>query len=718
MMQVSRKVPPLPQTSSSQASPSSTLQPLIVSNAEQSLYQRRYSNNDSCCTTQEQYHHQHHQQYHQQQQQQQQQQQCHQQQQYHCSCTSNKCIAFIVLVFVITMTILQIPSNNQYLLLFNPSYENNKNHTTNSRKNEFLTKTNPSSSTSSIRTKSPTFQQLDSFPTTSFAEKMIDDSHSSNNKDIHILNRHNHPIQNINTISNTNNNNNNNNNEEEEEEKENDGSVVDEENETEENGNEENDEEQDEEEVEEEEDEEEVENDDNQKESDDDRKGNDDKDVDEEDVNDDSSDGKDVEKDEEDVNDDNNNDHKTEGKEHVKETVTGKNMKNGKEYYNEKGDDDNKEKEEEDDKSDGNEERNYDKQNEPHWEENLTPQVVWLVSYPNSGTSYTMTLVERASNLSTATNYGSEVTYKDHDAIPIYPNHEVGPFWEGSSDHAIQLNRIQRPLPTNYVLTKTHCGGRCIKCPASEYLVNTTRQFLYGCQKTSYRYHGTMITTEFGVPISSIKRMIHLIRNPYHNVVARFHLERKNMIAKDSSYESLFPYDATGFYNWCHYLDTTYNYDDSKLLPKHIYQSFFDQTSDQYVTCAAEFYKWTQWHNYAIQSPLLLGLPKDRTETIRIEQSDDDNNDSSSKKRKVTTTKEKSIPAHTVYYEDYEMNFNTTFNNIMEFLQLPIATEQIRTFRSLPTYDDHYTKQQRYNIKKLIQNVATKQTWKLIQHYF
>lgn len=52
--------------------------------------------------------------------------------------------------------------------------------------------------------------------------------------------------------------------------------------------------------------------------------------------------------------------------------------------------------------------------NEPErlWERGLTPAVVWLASYPNSGTSFTMTLVERASDLSMASNYGVEVTYK------------------------------------------------------------------------------------------------------------------------------------------------------------------------------------------------------------------------------------------------------------------------------------------------------------------
>ena len=333
---------------------------------------------------------------------------------------------------------------------------------------------------------------------------------------------------------------------------------------------------------------------------------------------------------------------------------------------------------------------------ESQWEVDLSPKIVWLSSYPNSGTSFTMTLVERASNLSTATNYGDEVTHKSHDSVPLYPNHQEGPFWKGTSENALALKRVIRDLPYPYILTKTHCGGRCIKCPASEYLVNTTRQFIYGCQKSSYRKQNQMVTTETGAPMSAIKRMIHMIRNPFHNVVARFHLERKNMISKNSSLEELFPYNSTGFHNWCHYLDSTYGYEDEQLLPSTLYEQFYRNLE---IPCHAEFFKWTQWHNYVVQSAALLGLPEDRTQ-----QPDSD---------------EPTIPVHVVWYEDYATNFNRTFEGIMEFLQLPIAAEgEIRSFRSLPSYADHYSSAQAKAVQSLIQHVARPKTWELIQHYF
>jgi hypothetical protein len=333
---------------------------------------------------------------------------------------------------------------------------------------------------------------------------------------------------------------------------------------------------------------------------------------------------------------------------------------------------------------------------EPQWESDLSPKIVWLASYPNSGTSFTMTLVERASNFSTATNYGDEVTNKNYDSVPLYPNHEEGPFWEGTSENAKHLQRIIRDLPPSYILTKTHCGGRCIKCPASEYLVKTTRQFIAGCQKSSYRKHKQMVTTETGVPMSAIKRLVHLIRNPFHNVVARFHLERKNLISKNSSFEELFPHNSTGFHNWCHYLDTVYGYEDEKLLPSTLYDQYYRNPK---IPCHAEFFKWTQWHNYVVQSAALLGRPEDRTNQLD---------------EGITA-----IPVHVVWYEDYANHFNQTFAGIMDFLELTVAAEgEIRSFRSLPTYADHYSSSQIRAVQSLIHHVATPETWELIKHYF
>jgi hypothetical protein len=318
-------------------------------------------------------------------------------------------------------------------------------------------------------------------------------------------------------------------------------------------------------------------------------------------------------------------------------------------------------------------------------EKDLVPKVVWLASYPNSGTSYTMTLVERASNLSTATNYGAEVSYQREDALSIYPMHAFGPFWEGLS------GKRGRPrlLPTTNVLTKTHCGGRCIKCDATEYVVPVD-SFVEACQRTTHRYRGS--TIESAIPTHLVHGMVHLLRNPYHNTVARFHLERRNMIAKKAKLERTYPHNATGFLRWCKYLDTKYAASDATVFDAATLELM------QPVPCHAEFFKWTQWHNLALETAQRLGP--------------------ATKPLSSQPTKSAGVPVHFILYEDYEVRFNETLDQLMTFLQLPISATQFQSFRNLPTYDDHYTVSQRDAIQALIRHVASRELWPHIRHYF
>ena len=81
----------------------------------------------------------------------------------------------------------------------------------------------------------------------------------------------------------------------------------------------------------------------------------------------------------------------------------------------------------------------------------VRPKMVWLMSFPNSGTSYTMRLVGSASQRAIATNYGPEFTSNEIPVnFPLYlpsPSKETqeevaGPFWRGSEDDA-----NYKPLP-------------------------------------------------------------------------------------------------------------------------------------------------------------------------------------------------------------------------------------------------------------------------------
>jgi hypothetical protein len=74
--------------------------------------------------------------------------------------------------------------------------------------------------------------------------------------------------------------------------------------------------------------------------------------------------------------------------------------------------------------------------------------VVWLLSFPNSGTSYTIMNTHHITNMTAATNHGQEVK----SLIRVRPD-IPSPF----------LLMPELPMP-RLVLTKTHCYGFCFNC--------------------------------------------------------------------------------------------------------------------------------------------------------------------------------------------------------------------------------------------------------------
>jgi hypothetical protein len=318
------------------------------------------------------------------------------------------------------------------------------------------------------------------------------------------------------------------------------------------------------------------------------------------------------------------------------------------------------------------------------------PAIVWLMSYPNSGTSYTMTMVERASNRSTATNYGVEVTDKESEAssLPVHVNHPEGPYWEGMSGKL----GTPRHLPESYVLTKTHCAGRCVHCGPDEYVVDTAA-FLEGCTRTSARtreHRGFQIrrVQDTHAP-EQVERMVHLIRNPFHNVIARFHLERRHVVKLDPKKAESLSNDAAGFRTWCNQLDE----DHAATEPDYF-------TPEQLAIyrqapCRGEFYKYTQWHNRVYDITPLVG-PKSGAKS---------------------ESESGSPPVLIIHYEDYADNLQKTADQLLEFLELPLVAP-LRPFRELPDYSDHFSDAEVKAVKALVQNVASEHTYELVQRYF
>jgi len=311
-------------------------------------------------------------------------------------------------------------------------------------------------------------------------------------------------------------------------------------------------------------------------------------------------------------------------------------------------------------------------------------QVAWLMSFPNSGTTYTNHLIQDYTNTTTATNYGQEQS-TTKTTIPVFANSTNGPFFRYPT----------WTLPPKFILTKTHCGGECDACqtPGSKEYNDTTPAFeLACCSGKRIVSGGTKIRTSY--PSDIPKRAVHLIRDPFDNVVARLHLKerrwarfegKKNKSNDDDDqkkYEErlgLYNNTKAGFRAYCKFRD------QRSLKQERRYRSL-NSTLLQYiqeVPCYAEFVRYTKWHNHAIE---LL--------------------------------EKKGIPAITLFYENYGTHWNYTVSRLLHFLSLPPSVDGTAPeFVSGKEYSEFYTENEKLAVKKLLEILALPALFDLLQRY-
>ena len=321
-------------------------------------------------------------------------------------------------------------------------------------------------------------------------------------------------------------------------------------------------------------------------------------------------------------------------------------------------------------------------------QESLLPRVAWLMSFPNSGTSYTLRIVGELSNRSTASNYGEEHLDVDSGRNVLLHNNPRGP---------VRSLPLQE-LPTSYILTKTHCGSRCVPCSPQSYL-ETQRSFQRACLEThlvttttttantatNNNDNTTLSTTATPTEVRSVEtlhyskdlvgRAVHLVRNPLDNVVSRFHLSRQHSLEKTNS--SL-ANNATGFHEWCRELDHKHTSKERRHLDPELLRLWRD------VPCHAQFFEYVQWHNLAY----------------------------------TTTTEYLNIPLLVLRYEDYKRDWDGTVQSLMEFLQLDAGDLTATPFDMSTYHDTYYTESQKVAIRQMMESLASVPIWEIIQVYF
>jgi len=175
-----------------------------------------------------------------------------------------------------------------------------------------------------------------------------------------------------------------------------------------------------------------------------------------------------------------------------------------------------------------------------------------------------------------------------------------------------------------------------------------------------------------------VSRAIHLIRDPFDNIVSRFHLAH-NRLKKRGHNKSVEKYSKSreGFRAFCSDLAETYRSDEEE---SRFYADVLDDAKE--VPCHADFFRYVQWHNLAFATTWDLG-----------------------------------IPAMILHYENYTTNFMETKHLLLEFLDQE-DNNPPPEFIMGKTYRDYFTEDEVHAVNRMFSKLALETTWNHTKHYF
>ena len=300
---------------------------------------------------------------------------------------------------------------------------------------------------------------------------------------------------------------------------------------------------------------------------------------------------------------------------------------------------------------------------------NSLRRIAWLMSFPNSGTSYTSYLIRTVTQTNTGSNYGHESGIERSrlsPSVPIFDDNPI-PTWIES------WNDLLRQPSKGYILTKTHCGGFSF-CPACESFIYNSQMFLKKCLEGDFVMKPEVVSKGYASK-DKIARAVHVIRDPFDNVVARFRLERQTLGKKNKAH---YPNTREGFRQFCDDLGKI------ELVEKAQKQAhvFVEDVADLVIPCKADFYRYIQWHNMAF-----------------------------------TTTWNLGIPTLVVHYENYATSLNETKDALLEFLEQDEVADA-PPFVKGKTYRDYYTADEIDAVSEMTERLALRESWQHTKHYF
>jgi hypothetical protein len=170
-----------------------------------------------------------------------------------------------------------------------------------------------------------------------------------------------------------------------------------------------------------------------------------------------------------------------------------------------------------------------------------------------------------------------------------------------------------------------------------------------------------------------LAKAIHLIRDPFSNIVSRFLLENE-IPGREANH---FDKTRQGFRKYCRSIDNLFAQNEQKMV--YLEDEILDLIRK--VPCHEDFIRYVEWHNLAF-----------------------------------STADDFQLPTYVLHYEWYSSRYEKTVRELLQFLELDQKAEPL-PFRSNNTYN-YFTSEERAALKEAFQMMASFKTWKHLSPYF
>lgn len=302
-----------------------------------------------------------------------------------------------------------------------------------------------------------------------------------------------------------------------------------------------------------------------------------------------------------------------------------------------------------------------------------SPRLAWLMTFPKGGSTYVQSVIHETTSTTTSNNYGWTVLNGETvNSRLIWADRTQGPFRQN-----------EKPIPSfpSYIATKTHCSGWCFDCPPAKYWIPKST-FHRDCLVSSRHNHFTQEIVQYDGKM--VTKAIHLIRDPFSNIVSRFLMFEER--SKDKDFDSANPITKTGypmtklgFQKYCRDMDTKFYNDEYEWFLK---QPEMNEAMSG-VPCRSEFYKYFQWHNLA------------RNAAVEIQK----------------------VPYMLIHYNLFIDKFETELRKMLSFLQLPENGRNVRN-RYYNVYYYFYDIDQVNAVQKLAKYMSEEWLYNELDIYF